>query len=288
MSTFIYLPNQNKYYKWYQSIIVQAQIRNWTKQDLYQLRENDIYIERHHIIPSCFFNKSKDDGFIDGNPNDIDNLVYLTTREHYICHQLLTYCYNGLAKRKMYHAFNRMHTIQNNSQDRRYITSSGYELAKKLFIIAHSGINSPVYKGKLSLECNFCKNEYLVFPSFAETSKYCSMQCKADHQKQLNTGINNSFFGKSHSQETKDAISDKNSGKAAWNKGITTGRVGADNTSARKILVIDPDQNEYYLHGEFIKFCKGRGLPISVMWTIGNGKIPKKGKCVGYQVKFLE
>jgi hypothetical protein len=36
------------------------------------------YVERHHIIPKCM-----------GGSNDLDNLVYLTAREHFVAHQLL-------------------------------------------------------------------------------------------------------------------------------------------------------------------------------------------------------
>lgn len=47
------------------------------------------YVEKHHIIPRCM-----------GGTDDADNLVTLTAREHYVCHQLLTKIYpthKGLA-----------------------------------------------------------------------------------------------------------------------------------------------------------------------------------------------
>lgn len=47
-----------------------------------QNRELLGYKERHHIIPKC----------MNGNDN-IDNLVYLTAREHYVAHQLLLKIY---------------------------------------------------------------------------------------------------------------------------------------------------------------------------------------------------
>ena len=48
------------------------------------------YVEKHHIVPKCFFIESKSRfAFIPGNRNHKDNLVYLTGREHFICHLLL-------------------------------------------------------------------------------------------------------------------------------------------------------------------------------------------------------
>lgn len=61
----------------------------------------DEYTERHHIIPNCFFKNSSrrntaNSGFVghlDGNPDDISNLVRLTPEEHYVAHQLLVKIY---------------------------------------------------------------------------------------------------------------------------------------------------------------------------------------------------
>lgn len=60
----------NKYTKWYYMIIKNSknQVRS----------KNDGYFERHHIIPHSL-----------GGTNEIDNLVLLTAKEHFICHLLL-------------------------------------------------------------------------------------------------------------------------------------------------------------------------------------------------------
>lgn len=50
------------------------------------------YYEYHHIIPLCI-----------GGTDNIDNLVKLTLREHYICHKLLTKIYPE--NKKIIHAF---------------------------------------------------------------------------------------------------------------------------------------------------------------------------------------
>ena len=47
-----------------------------------KIRKLDCYKEKHHIIPKCM-----------GGNNDKNNLVELTTKEHFICHKLLTEIY---------------------------------------------------------------------------------------------------------------------------------------------------------------------------------------------------
>lgn len=56
------------------------------------------YMERHHIIPDfMFYNRKRKGprGHLSGNANDVDNLVYLYPREHYIAHLLLYEMYKG-------------------------------------------------------------------------------------------------------------------------------------------------------------------------------------------------
>ncbi|MCS7317742.1 MAG: HNH endonuclease, partial [Candidatus Dojkabacteria bacterium] len=55
----------------------------------------DQYKELHHILPRSL-----------GGKNNKDNLVYLTPKEHFICHLLLTKMFNEQEKReKMIKAF---------------------------------------------------------------------------------------------------------------------------------------------------------------------------------------
>lgn len=60
----------NKYTKWYFKLI------EYRKINVVNLEE---YFETHHIIPKCL-----------GGSDDIENLVKLTAREHFISHLLLT------------------------------------------------------------------------------------------------------------------------------------------------------------------------------------------------------
>jgi hypothetical protein len=88
-----------------------------------------MYYETHHIIPECFFkNRSRNGkpGKIDGNPNDITNLVNLTPKEHYIAHRLLTKFLTGEALHKMIYALDIMAKSDKN-MSRHMIPSRVYE-----------------------------------------------------------------------------------------------------------------------------------------------------------------
>lgn len=67
------------YQKVYTQIVNRAKCEH---QERTQLKKSGQYYERHHITPKCL-----------GGTNDKENLVLLTGREHFICHQLLHRAY---------------------------------------------------------------------------------------------------------------------------------------------------------------------------------------------------
>lgn len=95
---------------------------------------NDLlgYTEEHHIVPKCL-----------GGGDEINNLVRLSPREHYICHYLLWKMYNTKEKYKLLNAFMMMHA-KSKSHELRYMNSRLYEKAKLVL----SENNSKKYKGK--------------------------------------------------------------------------------------------------------------------------------------------
>lgn len=103
---------ENKYYKWYHSIINSAK------------NEKTIdYTEKHHIIPKSL-----------GGNNSKQNLVILTARQHYICHWLLTKFVEKQFRFKMYSAFNRMNFKNKTGVvDNFYFNSRAYEFNKIQF-----------------------------------------------------------------------------------------------------------------------------------------------------------
>jgi len=101
----------NKYTIWYNKIISNA-----------KSRVNPIgYMEKHHIIPSSL-----------GGTNRKDNLVFLTPREHFICHVLLTKMTIGNHYYKMCYALNMLSNIKNIGNGRYTPTSKLYDYAKRL------------------------------------------------------------------------------------------------------------------------------------------------------------
>lgn len=82
---------ENKYKKIYKSLIEKAKKENRKK-------KCGEYYESHHIIPDFMFRDRKrkgPKGTLSGNPNDKNNLVLLTAREHFIAHVLLYKIYKG-------------------------------------------------------------------------------------------------------------------------------------------------------------------------------------------------
>ena len=104
----------NKYNKWYFNIIANAQKQN----RIY----NSLKYEKHHIQPRS----------LSGSNEDF-NIVYLTFREHYICHLLLTRFTVGKAKSKMcfaLHTFFHFHFHRPKFKYSSYL----YEAHKRMFI----------------------------------------------------------------------------------------------------------------------------------------------------------
>jgi hypothetical protein len=126
----------NKYSKWYFNIISAAQVRI----------EELSYSEKHHILPKSL-----------GGKNNKENLVILTAREHFICHQLLIKMVSTTKhKYQMWNAFSCMLYRKNSSQQRYQISSRKFEIIKQagsqIKSERFSGKNNPMYgkRGDLS------------------------------------------------------------------------------------------------------------------------------------------
>lgn len=83
----------NKYLTWYENICLRAFNRATCRQSANKLFG---YVEKHHILPRSAKL---------GGETDEANTVYLTAREHYICHNLLTRFTTGKLRHKMLKAF---------------------------------------------------------------------------------------------------------------------------------------------------------------------------------------
>lgn len=159
----------NKYEKWYKSIT-----------DFAKHRITEDYTEKHHILPKSL-----------GGSDSVTNLVYLTAREHFICHWLLTKIYpEGEEHWKMINAFRMMRA--ENPKQKRYTTK----------------ITARVYSN--------LKEEY----SALQSKRY--------------KGTGNGFYGKKHSEEVKNRISEANKGDKNGSKRPETKKKIAESKIGKK------------------------------------------------------
>jgi hypothetical protein len=177
---------ENKYTKWYYNIVKNASLRIL----------NSVYTESHHIVPKSL-----------GGNNNLENLVSLTSREHFICHLLLTRMTEGSNKSKMIHAaFSMIHW--NNEK-----------------------INSRIYEKLKQEVSHIMKNNNPMFNE--ETRKKVS---------NTNLGKPGTFKGRKHSEETKEKlrVAALNRPNAPWNKGtkgLCKGNPGlVHSTETKKII----------------------------------------------------
>lgn len=142
-------------------------------------RDLDVYSEVHHIIPKCM-----------GGSNEPHNLVRLTAREHFICHQLLCEIYTEESKLKF--ALRMMCQVKNHNQINRYkVSSRTYERIRSMKIEV-----SPATRKKISK---------------ALTGKQRSEESKARYS--LAQIGNTKALGFKHTEESKKKISESKIGK---------------------------------------------------------------------------
>jgi hypothetical protein len=114
---------ENKYKKWYLNLISSRKSR---------VLDKNTYYEKHHILPKSL-----------GGDNSKDNLIYLTSKEHFVAHLLLIKMYTGPEHYKMKHAFSMM-LIKSLKNDKRIVrTSNQYKKLRqevgRRFGIANKG-----------------------------------------------------------------------------------------------------------------------------------------------------
>ncbi len=173
----------NKYAKWYFSIIFNALDRDLSK------KTADQYVEMHHYIPKSLGGSEQD-------------TVYLTAREHFVCHILLTKMLEGEDKAKMSLA---LHRLLNGNQK------------------------------------NYCKSSIFYEKIKLEHSKACSLrnieywsQFTKEQRSAMRSGINNSRYGKEVKESTRQKISKANKGRLTGNK-HPLWKIGHSEESKRKM-----------------------------------------------------
>lgn len=145
--------------------------------------------EKHHILPKCL-----------GGDNNIDNIVKLSPKAHYLAHLMLVKAYPN--NKKLKHALAMM--IVNNPYQFRKFTSKMYDKCKQLRSEALKGVPRPEWvKQKLRTPKKNKEN-------------YCKPKSE-EHKKNLSKSLKGKNKGKKHTDETKRKI-------ALASKGNTTRR----------------------------------------------------------------
>lgn len=143
------------------------------------------YYEIHHILPKCL-----------GGTNEKENLVLLTAREHYICHKLLTYIHKE--NRKLSNAFHRMTFSKSNNYN---ISSKDYEYARYL------KANTPI-----SEETRNKMKAHIFSEEHKENLSKSHVGIHYENRVLNRKGELNTFYGKTHSEESKEKIRKKKLG----------------------------------------------------------------------------
>jgi hypothetical protein len=160
------------------------------KEERLSQKKDGVYFEGHHIIP-----KSKGGLGISTKPKSNPNIVLLTAREHFLAHWLLWRIYRD---RQSALAFHKMMSSTKNTK--RITSSRGYEEAREAFRITNIG--NQYGKGK---------------------TKVISEEQKKRHSEIMKgkyLGEKNPFYGRTHSEETKEKLKKSREGvncEKIWN-----------------------------------------------------------------------
>lgn len=203
------------YLKVYCNLIRKAEQRSYTKK---KAKELGVYVEGHHTFPKSIFGPNK-------------RIVYLTAREHYIAHALLEkvcikrYGTNHYRTHKMTYAF---WCLNSQKSKNKYLNSYFYKSLRERYSEVHSkkmkikstfiGETNPSKKEKRQKEIGLRTKEYLMSLSKEE---YCKIyQNRIEKTKEIFKGEGNPFYGKTHSNEVKQIVSNRVKGTKWWNDGM--------------------------------------------------------------------
>ena len=167
MATFIFM----NYQRIYDQIIERAKSENRQK-------SGDIYYEAHHIIPRCL-----------GGSNNKDNLVFLTAREHFLCHWLLHEIYPD--NNRLFYAFRMMCKMKSKNNIFRYIPSSRIVEYQKLKHIS-------ILKNKEPINLKGEKNGMYGKKHTEKTKILWKIKGNRSHK-----GEKNGMYGKKRTKEQK-------------------------------------------------------------------------------------
>lgn len=175
----------NKYTKWYIAICSNAKNR-LTKQNKFSARkeakEKFGYIEGHHIFPRCICNQDEE--------RDFNNYAFITAKEHFICHVLLSKMFVGELKFKMTCAMFNM--TQSTKNHKRY-SSNTYEMVKRHHALEKSKMYSWT---KIRKRKEPSDKEIIAMKNNGERLVSFNKNIDTEERLKINKKISNSMSGR--------------------------------------------------------------------------------------------
>lgn len=133
---------KNKYFYWWRSIIESGLLRATTREEAKSVLG---YVEGHHIVPISFDL---------GGKADVDNIVYLSAKEHIIVHRLMCKFLTDTYKIKSLKAFHCMCFKNNGGQNKRPVSSHHLAKAREIASGLNKGERGPKGVPKWFTESN--------------------------------------------------------------------------------------------------------------------------------------
>lgn len=159
----------SKYRKWYIDICTKAAKRGYERSKINKIFG---YVEGHHFIPKCVDNSLA---------QERSNIVFLTAREHFICHFLLCRIFKDTQYYfSLLSAFGKMSNVAPTMNNKRYINSKLYayfrknvsglmkNLRKDKIRIKKGDVTREVHKNKLK---TFLDSGWVVGAASTESAK---------------------------------------------------------------------------------------------------------------------
>lgn len=251
----------NKYKFWYFNICDKAKGENRTK-------NKNIYYEKHHILPRSL-----------GGTNDKENLVLLTSREHFLCHWLLTKFTIGASKRKMLNAFSFFTT--------RNLSSKAHEIVCLKNSIAKKGKNNPMY-GATPWNKGL-KGEYLSEEARKRVSEGHKNWLKAGgNDAEYREKISKALKGKSKPEGFGNKISNSISGVNHWSfKGYYCTPFGKFPNSTAIEHIISNQSVRQWCKNSSKKITKNSYSQVKYLQSLGESVIGKTFHEIGFYYEYI-
>jgi hypothetical protein len=237
------------YQKIYNNIVQRAQNR--------KLNE---YIERHHIIPKCI-----------GGSNDIENIVELTAKEHFICHKLLTEIYP--AETGLHYASWIMATMKDTMGRKYKVGANEYQRLRENLVVSD--------ETKLKM-----KNSHIGYQHPEYVLKKMRKSKPAEFGKRISEKLKGVPKTENHINNMKAAFSEYYSNNNNWASGKlnrwNTTQLENNRTNQPTVRKVD----QYDLNGNLIKTWDSVGETNKLCSGVAHCLMGKQQTSGGYVWKY--